>query len=99
MCRALSGYCPKVVLSLALGVPGAIVQAYTKRSPVEMKVPATEGVISGKFSGMVDKWIDFFPRLKLVLTSVERESERERKEDDSHYWYRESQSPLIPQWK
>lgn len=25
--------------------------------------------------------------------------ERERKEDDSHYWRRESQSPLISQWK
>lgn len=67
--------------AVALRVPGAIVQAYTKRSPVKMKAPATEGVMSGQFSGLVDKWMDSFPPKAGASVTLcgERESERGRR--------------------
>lgn len=63
MCMALSGCCP-IVVTVALGVPGAIVQAYTKRSPVDMKAPATGGVMSGHFNGLTNKWMDSSPKAR-----------------------------------
>ncbi|KAI3363070.1 hypothetical protein L3Q82_011730 [Scortum barcoo] len=40
-------------MTVALGQPGAIVQTYTKRGPVEMKAPATGGVMSGQFRDLL----------------------------------------------
>ncbi|KAG7230024.1 hypothetical protein INR49_009744 [Caranx melampygus] len=51
-----------------------------------------------QFSGLVDKWMDC-PLPRRAGASAGLREERETKEDDSHYWRRESQSPLISQWK
>lgn len=62
MCLALSGCCP-IVVTVALGVPGAKVQAHTK-SPVDMKAPVTRGVMSDNFSGLANKWMDSSPKAR-----------------------------------
>lgn len=73
VCMALSGCCP-IVVTVALGVP--VVQAYTKRSPVEMKAPANGGVMSGQFSGRVNKWMDSSPKPASVTVCGERKRDK-----------------------
>lgn len=75
MCMALSGCCP-IVVTAALGVPGAIVQAYTKRGPVERKAPVTGGVMSGQFSGLVNKCRDSSPKARASATLREERGRR-----------------------
>lgn len=62
VCVALSGCCP-IVVTVALGVPGAKVQTYAKKeSRRGWMHPATGGVMSGQFSGLLNKWTDSSPK-------------------------------------